>query len=89
MSTEEFRCDDEFVERVRQARTMTPEQRVMEGFRLSEIAAEAAKARLRKEMPLVTEEEIIRELRIRRDEIERAERLGFTVINGRLKMRGD
>ena len=81
--------DVEFRERVRLAKLMTPEERLLESFRLTELEVEEWKKRLRKEFPKMTETEIICELRARRDEIDRAEMLGFTVINGRLKMVGD
>ena len=74
---------------IRRMRQMTPEERLMEAFRLSEIRIEAAKERVRSELPGATEDEVFREVNARFDEIHRAELLGFTVVIGRLKLRGD
>jgi hypothetical protein len=67
--------DQLYREQVLQARSMTPEQRVLEGLRLSDMAMRAMADGIRAEFPNADECEVLGILRERLERIRRAQEL--------------
>jgi hypothetical protein len=80
---------EEYRDRIQRWQAMTPEERFAEIDRLNEQKLEAAKERVRKEMPSLSEEEVFKEVCARFNEIRRAELLGYTIVNSRHVFKGD
>ena len=63
--------DELYRQKIRQARSMTPEQRVLEGLRHSEASLEAMADGVRHQFPGATEDEVQRILRERIEKLRR------------------